>query len=31
MIGPKFNNSDFAALKNFAITERVRLQFRAEF
>jgi hypothetical protein len=31
MIGPRYANSDLAALKNFSITERVRLQFRGEF
>lgn len=30
LIGPSFGNFDFAALKNFAIAEDVRLQFRFE-
>jgi hypothetical protein len=29
--GPKFFNTDFGVLKNTGITERMRLQFRAEF
>lgn len=29
--GPGFKNVDFSLFKNFAITERVRLQFRSEF
>ena len=29
--GPGFKNVDFSAFKNFGITERVKLQFRAEF
>jgi hypothetical protein len=29
--GPAFNSSNFAILKDFAITERGKLQFRAEF
>jgi hypothetical protein len=28
--GPAFNSTDFSVLKNFALTERMRLQFRAE-
>ena len=28
--GPGFENWDAAAMKNFSITERIRLQFRAE-
>jgi hypothetical protein len=30
MSGPGLINLDFGAVKNFAITERIRLQFRAE-
>ncbi len=30
LIGPGFSNTDLGLLKNFAITERVRLQFRGE-
>ena len=29
--GPGFKNVDFSMFKNFGITERVKLQFRAEF
>ncbi|MCU1292948.1 MAG: TonB-dependent receptor [Bryobacterales bacterium] len=29
--GPAFHNTDIGAFKNFALTERFRLQFRAEF
>jgi hypothetical protein len=28
--GPDFNDTDFSVLKDFAFTERYRLQFRAE-
>jgi hypothetical protein len=31
LIGPRTFNVDFSAVKNFAITERWRLQYRAEF
>lgn len=31
MTGPAFSNSDLAAVKNFALSERFRLQFRSEF
>jgi hypothetical protein len=31
IIGPGVNNIDFSVLKNTGITERVTLQFRAEF
>jgi hypothetical protein len=31
MVGPAFKNLDITASKNFAITERLNLQFRAEF
>ena len=31
MTGPSFKNLDFSAYKNFLFTERMRLQFRAEF
>jgi hypothetical protein len=30
LYGPRFVNTDFSAIKNFALTERVRLEFRAE-
>lgn len=30
LIGPPFNNLDFALLKDFALSERFKLQFRAE-
>ena len=30
-IGPGFNNTDFSVIKNTSLTERLRLQFRAEF
>ena len=29
--GPAFHNTDLGAFKNFSLTERFRLQFRAEF
>ena len=29
--GPGFNNTDFSAMKDFAFTERYRMQFRSEF
>jgi hypothetical protein len=31
LIGPKFGNIDFSAIKDTRISERFRLQFRAEF
>jgi Carboxypeptidase regulatory-like domain/TonB dependent receptor-like, beta-barrel len=31
VIGPGFNNTDFSIIKNSKITEKVRMQFRAEF
>jgi hypothetical protein len=31
VIGPGFNNTDFAVIKNTKIGDRVRMQFRAEF
>ena len=31
VIGPGFNNTDFSVIKNTKISERVRIQFRAEF
>ena len=31
IIGPGFNNVDFSVIKNTKITERLRVQFRAEF
>ena len=31
IIGPPFRNLDFSAVKNFAFTERVKMQYRAEF
>jgi hypothetical protein len=31
IIGPPFRNLDFSITKNFSFTERVRLQYRAEF
>ncbi len=31
VIGPGINDVDLAALKNFALTEKVKLQFRGEF
>ncbi len=30
LIGPGFSNTDLGLMKNFAVTERVRLQFRGE-
>ena len=30
LIGPKYNNLDFALLKNFSLSERFKLQFRFE-
>jgi hypothetical protein len=30
LYGPRFVNTDFSAIKNFVLTERVRLEFRAE-
>jgi outer membrane receptor protein involved in Fe transport len=31
VIGPRFNNTDFSVIKNTALNESLRLQFRAEF
>jgi hypothetical protein len=31
IIGPRFNNTDFAVIKNTQLGDRLRLQFRAEF
>jgi hypothetical protein len=31
LTGPGMHNIDFSAFKNFLLTERMRLQFRAEF
>jgi hypothetical protein len=31
VIGPGFNNTDFSVLKNTRLSERIRMQFRAEF
>jgi hypothetical protein len=31
VIGPGINDVDLAALKNFALTEQIKLQFRGEF
>ena len=31
VIGPTFNNTDFSIIKNTNLTEKVRMQFRAEF
>ncbi|MDQ3816732.1 MAG: TonB-dependent receptor, partial [Acidobacteriota bacterium] len=31
IIGPTFNNTDFSIIKNTNLTEKVRMQFRAEF
>ncbi len=31
MLGPGFMNTDFSVVKNTKLTERVNLQFRAEF